>query len=191
MDSAPFYASPRVQFRMGDLSRGECSASECSLIANDFATQGDHGLAGSVCGAGLISLSCLPQVTVASLSSLASSWPMTTCAQALRFHLSSQADQSPDGLPESLPDHSPVATQHHRHSDVRTNRWAPGEPADGPAGQPLVCVGFHPVQLRDEMLTLLHCVSSQVGPHDRLFVEEESDDIEWRTLPPYVWCHGW
>jgi alpha-1,3-mannosyltransferase len=40
MDPAPIYAVPHVKFRMADLSRGECSASECSLICNDYTKAG-------------------------------------------------------------------------------------------------------------------------------------------------------
>jgi alpha-1,3-mannosyltransferase len=36
LDPAPFYAHPHVRFRMAKLSAGECSASECSLICNDY-----------------------------------------------------------------------------------------------------------------------------------------------------------
>jgi alpha-1,3-mannosyltransferase len=36
LDPAPMYAHPHVRFRMAKLSEGECSASECSLICNDY-----------------------------------------------------------------------------------------------------------------------------------------------------------
>ncbi|ORX40975.1 capsular associated protein [Kockovaella imperatae] len=36
LDPAPFYAPPNVKFRMARLPDGECSASECSLICNDY-----------------------------------------------------------------------------------------------------------------------------------------------------------
>lgn len=36
MDPAPFYAPPHVRFRMARITEGECSASECSLIGNDY-----------------------------------------------------------------------------------------------------------------------------------------------------------
>jgi hypothetical protein len=36
LDPAPLYAHPHVRFRMAKLSAGECSASECSLICNDY-----------------------------------------------------------------------------------------------------------------------------------------------------------
>lgn len=36
MDPAPFYTPPHVKFRMARITEGECSASECSLIANDY-----------------------------------------------------------------------------------------------------------------------------------------------------------
>ncbi|KAM0791408.1 hypothetical protein ACM66B_005869 [Microbotryomycetes sp. NB124-2] len=40
LDPAPLYAHPHVRFRMAKLSAGECSASECSLICNDYWTAG-------------------------------------------------------------------------------------------------------------------------------------------------------
>jgi alpha-1,3-mannosyltransferase len=36
LDPAPLYATPHVRFRMARISEGECSASECSLIGNDY-----------------------------------------------------------------------------------------------------------------------------------------------------------
>lgn len=36
LDPAPFYTPPYVSFRMARLAEGECSASECSLICNDY-----------------------------------------------------------------------------------------------------------------------------------------------------------
>ena len=36
LDPDPMYAHPHVRFRMAKLSAGECSASECSLICNDY-----------------------------------------------------------------------------------------------------------------------------------------------------------
>jgi alpha-1,3-mannosyltransferase len=36
LDPAPFYKPPHVRFRMAKLVEGECSASECSLICNDY-----------------------------------------------------------------------------------------------------------------------------------------------------------
>ena len=36
LDPAPMYAHPHVRFRMARLGDGECSASECSLICNDY-----------------------------------------------------------------------------------------------------------------------------------------------------------
>ena len=40
LDPAPMYAHPHVRFRMAKLSTGECSASECSLICNDYWNSG-------------------------------------------------------------------------------------------------------------------------------------------------------
>ncbi|KAF7762100.1 CAZyme family GT69 [Agaricus bisporus var. burnettii] len=36
LDPAPFYSYPHVRFRMAKITEGECSASECSLICNDY-----------------------------------------------------------------------------------------------------------------------------------------------------------
>lgn len=36
LDPAPFYQPPHVKFRMARLTENECSASECSLICNDY-----------------------------------------------------------------------------------------------------------------------------------------------------------
>ena len=36
LDPAPLYNIPPVKFRMADIAGGECSASECSLIGNDY-----------------------------------------------------------------------------------------------------------------------------------------------------------
>ncbi|KAF9001180.1 glycosyltransferase family 69 protein [Cyathus striatus] len=36
LDPAPFYTPPHVRFRMAKITEGECSASECSLICNDY-----------------------------------------------------------------------------------------------------------------------------------------------------------
>ena len=32
---------------------------------------------------------------------------------------------------------------------------------------------------------------SWFGPHDRLFTEEESEPLDFRPGPEYVWCWGW
>jgi Cryptococcal mannosyltransferase 1 len=40
LDPAPIYATPHVRFRMARLAEGECSASECSLIGNDYWSAG-------------------------------------------------------------------------------------------------------------------------------------------------------
>lgn len=42
LDPAPIYAQPHARFRMANLAAGECSASECSLICNDY-TQAGYG----------------------------------------------------------------------------------------------------------------------------------------------------
>jgi alpha-1,3-mannosyltransferase len=40
LDPAPFYTPPHVRFRMAKITDGECSASECSLICNDYWSAG-------------------------------------------------------------------------------------------------------------------------------------------------------
>lgn len=40
LDPAPLYELKPVKFRMADIAHGECSASECSLIANDYWNMG-------------------------------------------------------------------------------------------------------------------------------------------------------
>ncbi|KZV75706.1 glycosyltransferase family 69 protein [Peniophora sp. CONT] len=40
MDPEPFYTPPSVRFRMARIADGECSASECSLICNDYWEKG-------------------------------------------------------------------------------------------------------------------------------------------------------
>lgn len=40
LDPEPFYMAPPVKFRMAHLAEGECSASECSLICNDYWAKG-------------------------------------------------------------------------------------------------------------------------------------------------------
>ena len=32
---------------------------------------------------------------------------------------------------------------------------------------------------------------SWFGPHDRLFVEEEGEELDFKPGPEYVWCWGW
>ena len=36
LDPAPWYAAPYVRFRMARKAESECSASECSLVCNDY-----------------------------------------------------------------------------------------------------------------------------------------------------------
>jgi alpha-1,3-mannosyltransferase len=35
-DPAPFYSPPHVRFKMTEITEGERSAGECSLICNDY-----------------------------------------------------------------------------------------------------------------------------------------------------------
>lgn len=40
LDPEPLYEVPSVKFRMAEMAFGECSASECSLISNDYWARG-------------------------------------------------------------------------------------------------------------------------------------------------------
>jgi hypothetical protein len=40
LDPEPFYTPPHTRFRMARIAEGECSASECSLICNDYWASG-------------------------------------------------------------------------------------------------------------------------------------------------------
>ncbi|KLO09995.1 capsular associated protein [Schizopora paradoxa] len=137
LDPAPWYAAPYVRFRMArtEIQRpagaggptvavSECSASECSLLCNDYWS------------AGYGRIVMVPRVK------LAYDNKVFEIIHPDRRNLTSIRGYTRLG---GLPD------------DPRT------DPQD----------------------------RSWFGPHDRLFVEEESDELEFEPGPQQVWCWGW
>ncbi|KAF8314098.1 hypothetical protein DL93DRAFT_2080612 [Clavulina sp. PMI_390] len=124
LDPAPLYDLKPVKFRMADIAKGECSASECSLIANDY------------WNAGYGRIITVPRVK------LAYDRKVYDTLHPSRRNLTAIRGYSRLG---GLPD------------DPRT------DPQD----------------------------RSWYGPHDRLFVPEESEVIDFEPGPEYVWCWGW
>ncbi|KIO24406.1 glycosyltransferase family 69 protein [Tulasnella calospora MUT 4182] len=124
LDPAPLYAQPHVKFRMAKLHEGECSASECSLIGNDY------------WNAGYGRIIMVPRVKLAYDKRVFDIiHPARRNLTAIRGYVRL------GGLPD----------------DPRT------DPQD----------------------------RSWFGPHDRLFVDEESEPVEFHAGPEYVWCWGW
>ncbi|KAF9452138.1 glycosyltransferase family 69 protein [Macrolepiota fuliginosa MF-IS2] len=124
LDPAPFYSYPHVQFRMARIVDGECSASECSLICNDYWE------------AGYGRILMVPRVKLAYDSRVFDIiHPSRRNLTAIRGFVRL------GGLPD----------------DPRT------DPQD----------------------------RSWFGPHDRLFTEEESQELNFVPGPDYVWCWGW
>ncbi|KAF8513212.1 capsular associated protein [Gautieria morchelliformis] len=124
LDPAPFYAAPHVRFRMAKLLEGECSASECSLICNDY------------WNAGYGRIIMVPRVK------LAYDKRVFDIIHPMRRNLTAIRGYARLG---GLPD------------DPRT------DPQD----------------------------RSWYGPHDRLFLPEESEELDFKPGPEYVWCWGW
>jgi len=124
LDPAPMYAHPHVRFRMARLGEGECSASECSLICNDY-WQAGYGRIVTV-----------PRVK------LAYDKQVFDIIHPARRNL----------------------------TVIRAYSRLGGHP-DDPQSDP-----------QDR---------SWFGPHDRLFRQEESEPINFKMPPPYVWCWGW
>ncbi|KAF8607392.1 CAP59-like protein [Ceratobasidium sp. AG-I] len=124
LDPAPIYATPHVRFRMARIAEGECSASECSLIGNDY------------WNAGYGRIIMVPRVKLAYDKKV---WdiihPTRRNLTAIRGYVRL------GGLPD----------------DPRT------DPQD----------------------------RSWYGPHDRLFVPEEAEELEFVPGPKSVWCWGW
>ena len=94
MDPAPFYTPPHVKFRMARIMDGECSASECSLIANDYWEAG-YGrilmvprvkLAYDGVSPLCVVLARLVELTTAFFLTLASVRYYTSCAQKSHFN---------------------------------------------------------------------------------------------------------
>ncbi|THU88363.1 hypothetical protein K435DRAFT_680009 [Dendrothele bispora CBS 962.96] len=125
LDPAPFYEpkSP-VKFRMAKIVDGECSASECSLICNDYWEKG-YGR-----------IMMIPRVKLAYDSKV------YDILHPQRRNLTSIRGYARLG---GLPDNP--------RTDPQDRSW--------------------------------------FGPHDRLFVEEEGVDIDFKEGPSHVWCWGW
>ncbi|KAH9947879.1 capsular associated protein [Amylocystis lapponica] len=124
LDPAPFYSPPHVRFRMARILEGECSASECSLICNDYWE------------AGYGRILMVPRVK------LAYDRRVYEIIHPPRRNLTSIRGYVRLG---GLPDNP--------RTDPQDRAW--------------------------------------FGPHDRLFTEEESDELEFVPGPDYVWCWGW
>jgi len=124
MDPAPFYSPPHVRFRMAKIMEGECSASECSLICNDYWE------------AGYGRIMMVPRVK------LAYDQTVFDIIHPNRRNLTSIRGYVRLG---GLPDNP--------RTDPQDRTW--------------------------------------FGPHDRLFIEEESQPIEFEPGPEHVWCWGW
>lgn len=124
LDPEPMYAHPHVRFRMARLGEGECSASECSLICNDY-WQAGYGR-----------IVMVPRVR------LAYDRQVFDIIHPPRKNL----------------------------TVIRAYARLGGHP-DDPQSDP-----------QDR---------SWFGPHDRLFRQEESEMINFKLPPPYVWCWGW
>ncbi|ORY89452.1 cryptococcal mannosyltransferase 1-domain-containing protein [Leucosporidium creatinivorum] len=124
LDPAPLYAHPHVRFRMAKLSAGECSASECSLICNDYWNAG-YG-----------------RIIMISRVKLAYDKQVWDIIHPERRNLTYIRGYTRLGGNPDDP-----------HSDPQDRSW--------------------------------------YGPHDRLFRQEESEAINFRPPPPYVWCWGW
>jgi len=124
LDPAPLYAHPRVRFRMARLAEGECSASECSLICNDY------------WNAGYGRIVMVPRVKLAYDNRV---WQI-------------------------------IHPERKNLTVIRGYTRLGGAP-DDPTADPQDRAWF--------------------GPHDRLFRTEESEEIEMKPEPAYVWCWGW
>ncbi|KAF8330785.1 cryptococcal mannosyltransferase 1-domain-containing protein [Cantharellus anzutake] len=124
LDPAPLYAIPPVKFRMANIAEGECSASECSLIGNDY------------WNAGYGRIITVPRVK------LAYDQRVYDIIHPPRRNLSVIRGFSRMG---GLPDDP--------RSDPQDRSW--------------------------------------YGPHDRLFVSEESEPLDFEPGPRHVWCWGW
>ena len=118
LDPAPLYAAPYVRFRMARKKEGECSASECSLICNDY------------WAAGYGRIIMVPRVKLAYENKV------VEIVHPPRRNLSAIRGYTRLG---GLPDDP--------HSDPQDRSW--------------------------------------FGPHDRLFVAEEAEELEFKPGPDY------
>ncbi|EAU83779.1 capsular associated protein [Coprinopsis cinerea okayama7 len=124
LDPAPFYSPAPVKFRMARITEGECSASECSLICNDYWE------------AGFGRIMMVPRVKLAYDSRVYDIiHPNRRNLTAIRGYTRL------GGLPDDP------------RTDPQDRTW--------------------------------------FGPHDRLFIEEESEPLEFEPGPSHVWCWGW
>ncbi|KZP21288.1 glycosyltransferase family 69 protein [Athelia psychrophila] len=124
LDPAPFYKPPHVRFRMARIMEDECSASECSLICNDYWERG-YGR-----------IMMVPRVKLAYDQKVFDIiHPERRNLTAIRGYVRM------GGLPDNP------------RTDPQDRMW--------------------------------------FGPHDRLFVEEESQEIDFKPGPDHVWCWGW
>ncbi|KAF8893098.1 capsular associated protein [Infundibulicybe gibba] len=124
LDPAPFYSPPHVRFRMARITEGECSASECSLICNDYWE------------AGYGRIMMVPRVK------LAYDRKVYDIIHPSRRNLTAIRGYARMG---GLPDNP--------RTDPQDRAW--------------------------------------FGPHDRLFIEEESEPLAFVPGPEHVWCWGW
>lgn len=117
LDPAPMYAHPHVRFRMAKLSAGECSASECSLICNDY------------WNAGYGRIIMIPRVKLA-YDKVRFSVVSSRLAEAV-------ADSS-CLFTASLGHHSSRTKEPHVHPRLHSTRRQPGRPSLGSSGPFLV-----------------------------------------------------
>lgn len=141
LDPAPMYAHPHVRFRMAKLGDGECSASECSLICNDY------------WAAGYGRIVTVPRVKLAYDKQVFDSEYSLACLQR-----------------SSLTCYTVIHPARRNLTVIRAYARLGGHP-DDPQSDPQDRAWF--------------------GPHDRLFRQEESEPIDFKMPPPYVWCWGW
>ncbi|KAI5121932.1 hypothetical protein M0805_000261 [Coniferiporia weirii] len=124
LDPAPLYAAPYVRFRMARINQDECSASECSLLCNDY------------WAAGYGRIVMVPRVK------LAYDNKVFEIIHPPRRNLTAIRGYTRLGGLQDDP-----------RTDPQDRSW--------------------------------------FGPHDRLFVDEEGEELEFQPGPEYVWCWGW
>lgn len=100
LDPAPFYSPPHVRFRMAKITENECSASECSLICNDYWE------------AGYGRILMVPRVKLA--------------YDRVRLSLLSMAVLILTSTTESIRYYSSAAPESYRDSRLRPTWWASG-----------------------------------------------------------------
>lgn len=113
LDPAPLYAHPHVRFRMAKLSAGECSASECSLICNDYWNAG-YG-----------------RIIMISRVKLAYDKVRSICSSSFAVRLELTSFTSP--CTASMGHYPPRASQPHLHSRLHSTGRQPRRPSLGPA----------------------------------------------------------